>query len=359
MTTRIDKRFADLKRQGRAALVTFVTAGDPDYETSFRIIKGLPKAGADIIEFGMPFTDPMADGPAIQEAGLRALKAGRAPGLGAYTTYSEMVAQITARVAAYPGLASMSSIGTSHEGRDLWALKISDNVGIDEDEPEVFYMGNHHARELITVMIPLAIADSLLLNYGSNPRFTEFVDQREIWIVPTVNPDGFVYVENVNTNWRKNRRNNGGGSYGVDLNRNYDYQWGHDNNGSSSSPSSDIYRGPSPASEPEIQAVQNFVDSHSFVFSISYHSYGNWWLWGPGYKPGLGVDQDVFAGYGEIVEGLETVGNFYGGYGEVAPDGNGPVNGQAAFRGNEYLSAEFPELTQILSISIEDDPDAL
>jgi tryptophan synthase alpha chain len=77
VTTRIDKRFADLKREGRAALVTFVTAGDPDYETSLAIIKGLPKAGADIIEFGMPFTDPMADGPAIQEAGLRALKAGQ------------------------------------------------------------------------------------------------------------------------------------------------------------------------------------------------------------------------------------------------------------------------------------------
>jgi tryptophan synthase alpha chain len=75
--TRIDKRFVDLKREDRAALVTFVTAGDPDYETSLAIIKGLPKAGADIIEFGMPFTDPMADGPAIQEAGLRALKAGQ------------------------------------------------------------------------------------------------------------------------------------------------------------------------------------------------------------------------------------------------------------------------------------------
>ena len=77
MTTRIDRRFADLKTQGRAALVTFVTAGDPDYETSLKIIKGLPAAGADIIEFGMPFTDPMADGPAIQAAGLRALKGGQ------------------------------------------------------------------------------------------------------------------------------------------------------------------------------------------------------------------------------------------------------------------------------------------
>ena len=76
MTTRIDKRFAELKAQGRAAFVTFLMAGDPDPATSLEIIKALPKAGADIIEIGMPFTDPMADGPAIQAAGLRALKAG-------------------------------------------------------------------------------------------------------------------------------------------------------------------------------------------------------------------------------------------------------------------------------------------
>ena len=77
MTSRIERRFAELKQKGRAALVTFVTAGDPDYATSLEIIKGLPKAGADLIEFGMPFTDPMADGPAIQAAGLRALKSGQ------------------------------------------------------------------------------------------------------------------------------------------------------------------------------------------------------------------------------------------------------------------------------------------
>ena len=77
MSTRIDRRFAALKQEGRAALVTFTMAGDPDYDTSLAIAKALPKAGADIIELGMPFTDPMADGPAIQAAGLRALKSGQ------------------------------------------------------------------------------------------------------------------------------------------------------------------------------------------------------------------------------------------------------------------------------------------
>jgi tryptophan synthase alpha chain len=77
MTTRIDARFAALKKEGRAALVTFTMAGDPDYESALSILKALPQAGADVIELGMPFTDPMADGPAIQAAGLRALKAGQ------------------------------------------------------------------------------------------------------------------------------------------------------------------------------------------------------------------------------------------------------------------------------------------
>src|SRR5260221_2325615 len=77
MTTRIERRFAALKEEGRAALVTFTMAGDPDYETSLAVAKALPKVGADLIELGMPFTDPMADGPAIQAAGVRALAAGQ------------------------------------------------------------------------------------------------------------------------------------------------------------------------------------------------------------------------------------------------------------------------------------------
>ena len=77
MTTRIDRRFADLQRERRAALVTFTMAGDPDTKTSLEILKALPKAGADVLEIGMPFTDPMADGPAVQAAGLRALNAGQ------------------------------------------------------------------------------------------------------------------------------------------------------------------------------------------------------------------------------------------------------------------------------------------
>ncbi len=215
-----------------------------------------------------------------------------------YVTYEEAVAKLDALAAAYPAIAQVSSIGTSIQGRSILALKISDDVAVDEDEPEVLFMGNHHAREVISVILPLALADSLTANYGTDARLTEWVDTREIYIVPTINPDGLKYVETSDLFWRKNRRANGGGSFGVDLNRNYAYEWGHDNNGSSNFPSSETYRGTGPASEPEVAAVQNFIDGRDFVFSISFHSFGNWWLWGPGYKTALGPDQDIFAGYG-------------------------------------------------------------
>jgi hypothetical protein len=237
----------------------------------------------------------------IREIASRPLVRGTTPEfLPEYTSYAEAVTHLQSLAASFPALTTLDSLGASHEGRAIWALKISDNASTDEDEPEVLVMGNHHAREAISVIIPLALADSLLGNYGIDAQYTEWVDEREIWIVPAVNPDGLVYSETTSYFWRKNRRNNGT-SFGVDPNRNYAYQWGHDNIGSSGSGSSPVYRGPSAASEPEIQAVQNFVDAREFVFCLSFHSYGNWLLWGPGFKPAHTPDQDIFEAYGAIV----------------------------------------------------------
>jgi hypothetical protein len=126
------------------------------------------------------------------------------------------------------------------------------------------------------------------------------VNEREIWVVPIVNPDGYVYVETTDLFWRKNRRNNGG-SFGVDPNRNWAYEWGHDNNGSSGSGFSEVYRGSGPASEPCIAAMQNFALAHEFSVSLGYHSHGNRVRWGPGWKPALGVEHDVFEGVGTVV----------------------------------------------------------
>lgn len=208
--------------------------------------------------------------------------------LGQYHTYAETEALLGTLVSTYPAIAKKSIIGTSLQARYITALKISDNVAVDEDEPEVLYMGDHHARELMSVEIPLLFAQYLCQNYGVNPTVTNYVDTREIYVIPMVNPDGHAYVQanhagSPNSWWRKNRRDNLDGFFGVDLNRNYSYQWGFDNVGSSPVTSSDIYRGAYEFSEPETQAIRNFVDSRHFTTWFSYHSYGELLLYSWGY----------------------------------------------------------------------------
>src|SRR5262249_2175906 len=118
---------------------------------------------------------------------------------------------------------------------------------------------------------------------------TYLVNNRELYFIPVVNPDGYVYNQTTNPNgggrWRKNRRNSGGGAFGVDINRNFDYKWGYDDVGSSPEPASEHYRGASPASEPETPAIQNFVLSRHFTMSLNYHSYGDSFNFPWGYLP--------------------------------------------------------------------------
>lgn len=237
--------------------------------------------------------------------------------LGQYHTYDELQTEMAALVAAYPALAMTINIGTAYAptNRLITVLKISDNVNVDENEPEVLYMGNHHARELMSVEIPFLFGKYLLEHYASDPVIHNYVDTREIFIVPTVNPDGLAYVQanhggSSNTWWRKNRRNNGT-NFGVDLNRNYSYKWGFDNVGSSPTTSSDIYRGPSAFSEPETQAIKNFCATRHFTCFLSYHSYGELLLYPWGYFSGFTSDQAVFAALGaELAAGTNyAVGN--------------------------------------------------
>jgi hypothetical protein len=215
--------------------------------------------------------------------------------LGLYHTYTELNTALLALEQGYPGLADRFSIGYTVEGLNIYALKISDNVLTDEDEPEVLYMGNHHAREIMSVDIPLRFAQYLMANYGTDPDVTAMVNEREIYFIPMVNPDGHIYVENVYSMWRKNRRNNGDTSYGVDLNRNYGYMWGYDNIGSSPTTSSDTYRGTAAFSEPETQAVRTFCQGREFILGFSYHTYGEWLLYPWGYTSALCPDNDLFA----------------------------------------------------------------
>ncbi len=208
--------------------------------------------------------------------------------LGAYHTYDEMLQAMQKIADLHPDIARLVDIGDSWEktqgiaDRDIWAMKISDNPFVEEaDEPDVLIMGCHHARELISVEIPLAIIRFLTKRYSQDYHVDLLVDTREIWIVPMVNPDGHVYVEEVDPMWRKNRNTNGSGDpyyQGVDLNRNYGFQWGYDDFGSSPYASASDYRGTAPFSEPETRAIRDLAESRDFVLSLSYHSFGDLFL---------------------------------------------------------------------------------
>jgi len=194
---------------------------------------------------------------------------------GDFYTYAELTTELDVLHATYPDLTTEKmSIGQSWEGNDIWAIKISDNPDVQEDEPEVLFDGVHHAREPISINVLLDFMYWLCENYGTDPEATLLVDHRQIWFVPILNPDGYLYNQNTNPNgggmWRKNRRDNPGGCEGVDLNRNYSYQWG--GGGSSGDMCDDTYRGPSPFSEPETSAIRQFINSHEFVTHDSYHS---------------------------------------------------------------------------------------
>ncbi len=191
----------------------------------------------------------------------------------AYHTFEEVVAELDRLRAARPDLVGPKlAIGRSWEGRPILAVKISDHPEIDEDEPEVLFDALHHAREPIGMETLLQTMDWLIENYDRDPEVRALVDGRELWFVPVVNPDGYAWG-GIGGMWRKNRRPNADGSFGVDLNRNYGYQWAYDDLGSSPVPSSQTYRGPAPFSEPETAAMRDFILSHRFVTGMTLHAY--------------------------------------------------------------------------------------
>jgi hypothetical protein len=208
--------------------------------------------------------------------------------MGGYYPFSEVESVLDQIHAAYPTLTGAKfSIGTTIQGRTIWAMKVSDNPGTDESEPEARFDAMHHAREPESMQATIWMMLALLERHGTDPLSTYLVDNREIWFLPCVNPDGYVYNQTTNPGggglWRKNRRANAGGSFGVDLNRNYAFQWGFDNSGSDPTPTGETYRGTGPASEPEVAAMQAFIASRSFSTAVSAHTYSDLWLWPWGY----------------------------------------------------------------------------
>jgi len=205
----------------------------------------------------------------------------------AYHNYPEMVTEIMAAQAAYPDLVQISSIGKSYQGRDLWIAKVSDNVSVDENEPEVLIDALHHSREHLTTEQALYLLKVLTGEYATDPTVKRLVDSRVIWIVFALNPDGMEYdlTGNPYRAWRKNRQPNAGSTaIGTDLNRNYDYDWGCCH-GSSGVKSSLTYRGPHAFSAPETRAMRDFVRSRvingrqRITLHITLHTNGKLVLW--------------------------------------------------------------------------------
>jgi hypothetical protein len=227
----------------------------------------------------------------------RAVETEFPPGYEGYHTYAEMEAALDAAVADHPDLVSKLSIGQSYQGREIWAVKISDNVAVDEDEPEVLMESLSHAREHLTVEMALRIVELLTGNYGTpgelGERVTDIVDSREVWVVPMLNPDGGEWdisrADGVFRKWRRNRQPVVSGyKPGIDLNRNWGFKWGCCG-GSSGKPGSLTYRGKFAWQAPEVAALRDFVlgrivgGRQQIRAAISWHTYNEEIMWPYGY----------------------------------------------------------------------------
>lgn len=219
-----------------------------------------------LIEHGRPLRDIIAE------------RRGRRDNGPDYPDLAEVIAQMQDAAANFPAICEFVDLTDRYgapptfEGRHLYAVKISDNVLADEDEPAVQIVSTHHAREIVTPVIALLAMDNLLRGYATDPNIRALVDSHEIWIAPVWNPDGYHHVFTVNNMWRKNRRVFQGG-IGCDQNRNYPLGWEAPCSGSSS-PGNETYKGPSAASEAETITMMMWSRAVRFAKLIDYHSTG-------------------------------------------------------------------------------------
>ena len=242
--------------------------------------------------------------------------------MGGYYTLDEIYQKLDEMFTDYPSLiTAKDSIGNTNENRPIYFVRISDNPNVDEDEPEVLYTALHHAREPESMMQMIYFMYYLLENYGIDDEVTYLVDNRELYFIPVVNPDGYRYNEETNPNgggmWRKNKKDNNDDAVfnedddGVDLNRNYGYKWAFDNSGSSPTPSSATYRGTKAFSEPETEAVRQFCIAHDFKLALNYHTYSNLLITPWGYIPEATPDS-IF--YSDIASDMTQYNNYTWGF---------------------------------------------
>ena len=243
--------------------------------------------------------------------------------MGGYYTLAEIEADLDEMFQLYPNLITQKySIGTSVEGRTIWAVKISDNPNINETEPKVGFDALVHAREPQSMATQMYFMWYLLENYEIDPEATYLINNREIYCVPCFNPDGYEYNREQSPSggymWRKNKRDNdSSGTFnenydGVDLNRNFGYKWGYDNLGSSPDPWSNTYRGPSAFSEPESQAIRDLAILKNYGTHFNMHTHGGYILYPWGY-----IDEETpdSLTYREFAALLTSASGYEYGYG--------------------------------------------
>ena len=245
--------------------------------------------------------------------------------MGGYLTWQEMLNTLDDMRSKYPELISeREAIGNlvTVDGNQIYSIKISDNVDAEEDEPEVLYTALHHAREPNSLSQMIFYMWYLLENYDSDDQVRYLVDHTQMHFIPCVNPDGYRFNESIAPDggggWRKNRwQDDDGEPWGVDLNRNYGFNWAWENFGSSPNPQSEVFRGESPFSEVETQAVRLLCLEHDFELALNYHTFGNYLVHPWGFDDGLTEDDDIFKSFGRAMAdensflvgtGMETVG---------------------------------------------------
>ncbi len=221
--------------------------------------------------------------------------------LNGFPNLQELYENLDLMTELYPNLISsrkkIANFATE-EGRSIFYMVLSDHPNDNEGEPQVLYTALHHAREPASMSQMLFFMWYLLENYNHNPEIKKLVDSRQLVFVPCVNPDGYFYNQTTNPSgfgyWRKNRSRNQIG-YGVDLNRNYGFQWGYNDIGSSNNGESENYRGESAFSEPETQAIRQLCLNNNFKIALNYHSFGNILIIPWGYNDSKTKDDQQYA----------------------------------------------------------------
>ncbi len=214
--------------------------------------------------------------------------------MAGYFTYQEMLNHLDSMASQFPDLiTARQPIDTflSHQGKPIFSMSMTSQANPGVNKPQVLYTALHHAREAASLSQLIYYMYYMLENYGTDDEVTYLLDNAELVFVPCINPDGYIRNQTTNPNgggfWRKNRRDNGNGTFGVDLNRNYGHEWGYDDTGSSPDPNSDTYRGPSGFSEPESKAIEYLCLNNDFKVAVNHHTYGNLLIYPWGYEAAL------------------------------------------------------------------------